>query len=620
MDVLGDGNCGYYTLILGLENLGIFDFSFTNPTKRYIPMNRNTPWQYNVMRLRHALQNESMNLVESIFGGQFRDFEWCLRCGIGTMEDITGLSDEFYTDELTQKEYFNGTLTDPDKDFDKFQMSTYWATHVFACFFGIRVIVHMRFGKWNGVTARMEWTTTTIDPTAPVAKRMVMVDGLHKLSDQEFKQMRTVEIMYTTGWVAGGQVEDNHFRLLRRVLCDDITVTSETNSSRSLRDYVRSENEHRHQAIVSQISPDEHADKGSDDDVNESAKDVDTYEGSKDDMDWESEETRPAHRPSFRKANPVSKTKDMPVSKTQEMSKHTITKSISLSKRQKRYKYKVFFENEENTKAFKHKTPTKMLYKPATKEYFIKIYDATVNKEKRLLCREKDEYDIVLIKAANDLPNEWVGPPLGDIGEGTAPTYLATKVVTIHQQHSNRYCLTYSLASALFYCGFRLGSEGLAGMAERISKMHFDQAIAEIRGFMENIVSVIGRPTLFGKRTKTHSRKKRQMTWDELFLVVTPFPTVVIPILPTGEATHAFCVVDDLIFDSTTPFALKLCLDSVKWLFREVVPDMYQVLRFNRKVSPRDGKINEQYRREVDFHWDHPMRACNCEAKGKILK
>jgi len=205
-----------------------------------------------------------------------------------------------------------------------------------------------------------------------------------------------------------------------------------------------------------------------------------------------------------------------------------------------------------------------------------------------------------------------VAPPVGDPGFGDAPDYLCTKVVTIYQQHSNPYCLSHSLASALFYCDsrlFRLASEGLVDLGKSIAGIHFDAQIKHVRDYMENHVPILGRPTLFGRRPNTHLRKLRHISWDELLLNITPFPTLVIPKLPSGRATHAFCVVDDLIFDSTTPTALKLCRDAVKWLFGETFPEMYQVIRFNGKVSPKGYVVSERYVRPIQYHWDHPSRS-----------
>jgi len=125
---------------------------------------------------------------------------------------------------------------------------------------------------------------------------------------------------------------------------------------------------------------------------------------------------------------------------------------------------------------------------------------------------------------------------------------------------------------------------------------------------MLNLVPEIGLPTLYGKRTKRHSRTLRKITWELLLTELTTYPTIVIPARPNGIKRHAFCVVDDLIFDSTTPKALKLEMDSIKWLFDEVQPDIYHVFRFNMKYSPPGSKVLTFYRREVSLHWSCTAR------------
>jgi hypothetical protein len=102
------------------------------------------------------------------------------------------------------------------------------------------------------------------------------------------------------------------------------------------------------------------------------------------------------------------------------------------------------------------------------------------------------------------------------------------------------------------------------------------------------------------------------MTWDDLFDKPTRFPTLVIPLKSNGTTFHAFSVVDDLIFDSTTPFTMKLCKKSVQWLFQtDELHDLlecYQVLRFNMKFSPPGTKIAEKYQRTMVKHWQHSTR------------
>ena len=225
-------------------------------------------------------------------------------------------------------------------------------------------------------------------------------------------------------------------------------------------------------------------------------------------------------------------------------------------------------------------------------------------------CPNIEHFDERLVKAARELPDKWVGPPLGDVGYGDAPYHLCTKVATIYQQHNNPYCVSHSLASALYYCNsdWIVACQALVQLGHTFSGTHFDYQIEKVKELMEDHVPHIGRPVIFGRRTKNHHRKLRKMSWEELFSELTPFPTMVVPMLPSGQATHAFCVVDDLIFDSTTPCALKLCMDSVQWLSGEEIPHLYQVYRFCMKCSPKGQRVPGVYKRIVQFHWDHPAR------------
>ena len=47
---------------------------------------------------------------------------------------------------------------------------------------------------------------------------------------------------------------------------------------------------------------------------------------------------------------------------------------------------------------------------------------------------------------------------------------------------------------------------------------------------------------------------------------MTEFPTVVVPQGRDGSVNHAVCIVDDLVFDSTQPKALKLCRETLDWV------------------------------------------------------
>jgi hypothetical protein len=138
-----------------------------------------------------------------------------------------------------------------------------------------------------------------------------------------------------------------------------------------------------------------------------------------------------------------------------------------------------------------------------------------------------------------------------------------------------------------------------------LSSIDFEYGISRIREHMEAFVPVIGQPTVYGRKTKRHNKFQREFTWDILFTDITPYPTLVVPELPTGEKTHAFCVVDDLIFDSISQHALRLNMDSVKLIFNDMEPSIYMALRFNSKYSPPKGKgpkTKDKFDRQIIYH------------------
>lgn len=195
-------------------------------------------------------------------------------------------------------------------------------------------------------------------------------------------------------------------------------------------------------------------------------------------------------------------------------------------------------------------------------------------------------------------------PASGDPGDGEAPEELTTRVTTIFQQHNNRYCLTYSLASALFYCGYRDQATIFYHQAETLSNLNFEMSLKGIRSLMEMFIPEIGKPTVFGRKIKRSSRLRRRITCEELVLNKTRYPTVVIPRMSDGTRRHAFCVVDDLIFDSITPFALKLKLESFEWIFNGSQVEIAEALRFETKHSGDGRKLKRQYTREQKTNWN----------------
>ena len=107
---------------------------------------------------------------------------------------------------------------------------------------------------------------------------------------------------------------------------------------------------------------------------------------------------------------------------------------------------------------------------------------------------------------------------------------------------------------------------------------------------------------IYGRRVKGYGKFRRKLTWDDVFTNVTPYPTLIFPITSSGRTGHAICVVDDLIFDSITDSALRLCEESVNWIFNDEEVDINVAFRFNTKCSPRGVKVEGFYRRQVVLH------------------
>jgi len=265
------------------------------------------------------------------------------------------------------------------------------------------------------------------------------------------------------------------------------------------------------------------------------------------------------------------------------------------------------YDEQSSDESSGKKLAVKLIYRLSTGEFYIKEWDDTAKKykSKESLVEDIEDYNEDLVKAAVTFPGTWMFPRIGDPSNGIAPDYLKTTVPTAYQQHEKAYCLTYSMASALLYCGFKDQAEWLAGTAPIFSAMDYTTAITRLRAWMAICVPIIGQPTIYGKRTARHNRFKRHFTWEDLFNDITTYPTLVVPILPNGDATHAFCVVDDLIFDSITPNALKLHMDSVKWVFNDSESRIFLALRFNKTCNPKGMKKKEEYPHVIEYHWDH---------------
>jgi hypothetical protein len=250
-----------------------------------------------------------------------------------------------------------------------------------------------------------------------------------------------------------------------------------------------------------------------------------------------------------------------------------------------------------------HIDSAQLKYDPIDDRFYVRSRDVAGRLGPVFLCDDIDQYDDNLIISAKEFPNRWMGPTLGDTNYEVPPSHLLTNVITVYQQLNKRYCLTHSLASALFYAGLHFAARVLASQGEVFSTKQFDDAISELRGLMQSIAPCIATPIIYGIRTKTHSRIKRTLEWDHLLNTPSKYPTIVIPVLPDGSRNHAFCLIDDLIFDSSVQNAMKLTWESVQWICRGFEPKVFCAFRFCTKFSQKGTKTQETYEHVMRYNW-----------------
>ena len=146
-----------------------------------------------------------------------------------------------------------------------------------------------------------------------------------------------------------------------------------------------------------------------------------------------------------------------------------------------------------------------------------------------------------------------------------------------------------STASELAYCKRKREATNLICRSNKVENLDLLTQIQKIRDFMEPYIPSVGVCKLFGVRTSRH--KRQDITLQELCEEITPYITIVIPQMMNGSQNHAFCVVDDLIFDSTQVKAMKLQESSVEWIcqpnkgFRKI----HSAYCFNQKWKTKES-------------------------------
>ena len=109
---------------------------------------------------------------------------------------------------------------------------------------------------------------------------------------------------------------------------------------------------------------------------------------------------------------------------------------------------------------------------------------------------------------------------------------------------------------------------------------------------MRQFVPCIGDCMAFNLRTK--NKKIKHLSIQDLIEIKTRFPTLVIPYGKDGSNNHSFVVVDNLIFDSTQAYAMKLCRESLDWICgNDGIASIKVALHFNMSHGTK-AKLQHQ--------------------------
>jgi hypothetical protein len=168
-------------------------------------------------------------------------------------------------------------------------------------------------------------------------------------------------------------------------------------------------------------------------------------------------------------------------------------------------------------------------------------------------------------------------------------------------------CIISSFASALDYISNKPGHKFVGDAAEKLAKLapslegkNVNECLRKISTVMEEHVPSIA----WFSKANVHRRRRKMIRIgkEDIVTLLTPYPTLVIPIGHDGSVSHAITIVDDLIFDSTQKYALKLGEQSLDWTCGDCgCRDLGLVVRFN---TPMKKAFAKHFSDQVVLNWD----------------
>ena len=247
-------------------------------------------------------------------------------------------------------------------------------------------------------------------------------------------------------------------------------------------------------------------------------------------------------------------------------------------------------------------------YRPEKEGHYIATFDVKQAKDSNvgslINCKwVRSWLSVSHYRLALKLPDYWLHVPAGNsrLPDDCAPFTLLSGEKVKYPQGRKNLCLIKSLVSALYYMGLCEESGRMNNLSALYSDLPLTSSIAMLKDHMQTNVPQIGLstsynlPRCFGRGKRKKNSKKIDI--QGLIRDKTPFPTVVIPIGKDKGVGHAVCVVDNLIFDSTQKFALRLSQESFGFVCgSEGCDGVYLAVRFAR------GYNTKTLRREMVLH------------------
>jgi len=177
-----------------------------------------------------------------------------------------------------------------------------------------------------------------------------------------------------------------------------------------------------------------------------------------------------------------------------------------------------------------------------------------------LMNFEREFLDVV-----RRLPRQWVPIPIGSANPDDAPDHLLTDIrVKFTQGRDESFCLTYSLASVLWYVGWNRAAKAVAKIARVVQGQSSKQQLRSVFELLTLKAPQFALPVIYNRHTK--NGKCRLLDVDRVIRDGAARPLIFIPLGRDGSVAHGTCIIDDLLFDSTQKFALKLSYETLHWV------------------------------------------------------